>query len=345
MLQDLKFKNYRTIAAVTAIVLFSLSFYFLYLPVYAVNEEFTVNEGDGLSRIAEQLKSENLIKNELFFIFYVKALGLEKELKAGSYIFNGFMSVPRIVSLLAEGFAEGNDVRVFISEGSNIWEIDRVLFNAGLSGKGDFAGKFYRDEGYLFPDTYLIPSQKSIRQSAEKTQNSESATELANKMKNNFKIKTKDILTGLSETKKREIIIIASILEKEARTENDMRLIAGIIEKRIASGMLLQIDATVSYGACQREFKYLNISMFKYCDVSQIGVANEIKTDSEFNTYMRKELPPSPISNPGLKALSAAANPLKSDYLYYLSTRSGDEIIFSKTSEEHAQNRKKYLEL
>lgn len=337
MFKNLTLKRFRIIAAVAAIILFVLFFYFLYLPVYAVNEEFVVNDGETLSHIAARLKSENLIKNEFVFVFYVKALGLEKKLKAGNYIFNGFMSVPKIVSLFGGGFAEGNDKKVIIPEGYNVWEIEQVLAEAGVSGAGDFVRQFFREEGYLFPDSYRFKKGEDASQFSR----IEASRQAGEKMKDNFEKQTEDILAELSENIKTEIVIIASILEKEARTEEDVRLISGIIKKRIAAGMLLQIDATVSYGACLR--KSLETNFARTCAVSQIGVGEEIKIDGPYNTYTRKGLPPFPISNPGLKALSAAANPLKSDFWYYLSTRSGDRIIYSKTAEEHAQNRKKYL--
>lgn len=343
MLQGLTLKNFRIIVATAAIILFVLFFYFLYLPVYAVNEEFTVNDGETLSHIAARLKSENLIKNEFVFVFYVKALGLEKELKAGKYIFNGFMSVPKIVSLFGGGFAESNDIRVVIPEGYNVLEIDQVLAEAGVSAAGDFTGQFYRDEGFLFPDSYRFKKGEDASQFSR----IEASRQAGKKMKDNFRVKTADVLLGLSENKKRETIIIASILEKEARTEEDMHLISGIIEKRMAAGMLLQIDATVNYGAClwklEEELKDLKFKSLKHCAVSQIGVGEEIKIDGPYNTYTRAGLPPGPISNPGITAIKAALNPLASGYFYYLSTRDGASIIFSKTAEEHAQNRKKYL--
>ncbi len=320
-----KLKSFTTIAAGAAIVVLGLFIYLLFFPINASNKEFIVSEGDSLNHIADNLKNEQLIKSKLMFVFYVKAIGEEKGLKAGRYLLTGSVSTAKIVSILAEGLSEDNNLKVVIPEGSNIWEIDQALADAGVSTKGSFARKSYRDEGYLFPDTYRFKKDE----------------EADIKMKDNFRVKTIGILAGLSESKKREVVIIASILEKEAKTEKDMRLISGIIGSRIAKGMLLQIDATVSYGACLR--KSLETNFARLCDVSQIGVANEIKIDSEFNSYLRKGLPPTPISNPGLVALSAAVNPQKSAYLYYLSTRSGDEIIYAKTPQEQAQNRKKYL--
>ena len=105
--------------------------------------------------------------------------------------------------------------------------------------------------------------------------------------------------------------------------------------------MPLQIDATVIYGACRR--KMAEIKFTKNCEVTFQGPAIEIKIDGPYNTYTRKGLPPGPISNPGLKAIEAALNPTASNYLYYLSTRDGSQMIYSKTAGEHVANRRKYL--
>jgi len=107
--------------------------------------------------------------------------------------------------------------------------------------------------------------------------------------------------------------------------------------------MLLQIDATVAYGWCLR--RWLPMSSTANCDVTQAPIALEIKTDGPYNTYTRPGLPEGPIGNPGLQALEAAKHPKASDYLYYLSTRDGSDIIFSKTLDEHLKNRAKYLGL
>ena len=120
-----------------------------------------------------------------------------------------------------------------------------------------------------------------------------------------------------------------------------MGLVGGVIRNRLAKKMPLEIDATVSYGVCLRKFTAGNFK--KDCDVSQIGVGAEIRIDSPYNSYKRSGLPPGPIANPGITAIQAVLNPKQSDYFYYLSTRDGSQMIFSKTGAEHAANRRKYL--
>jgi len=323
-----------------------------------IAREVVINEGQGVSAIAGVLKREKVIESELAFIVYTVVTGNEKKLQAGRYVFGPGTTIPAVVNALVNGIAESDDIVVTIPEGFNVFDIDNRLTLLGLTKAGEFAGRYYADEGWLFPDTYRLESQKSKVKSQNlevKNQNGnvkienkpEIVNELAEKMKNNFKNKTDELLGKLNIEEQNKILIIASLLEKEAKNEEDMRLIAGILEKRLALGMMLQIDAAVAYGACLRNFQFSipNFQTAKYCDVSQVSVGAEIKIDGPYNTYTRVGLPPGPIANPGLKAIRAALDPLKSEYLYYLSTRDGSQVIFSKTASEHAANRRKYLGL
>ncbi|MEK7138826.1 MAG: endolytic transglycosylase MltG, partial [Patescibacteria group bacterium] len=253
-------------------------------------------------------------------------------LKAGRYIFKPGDNLLTVVHLIASGLAESEDILVTIPEGFNIWEIDQKFNQVGLIGKGGISRNFIHKEGHLFPDTYRF----------KKGTNPEG---IVSKMEENYFKK--------GGTRSDEVIIIASLLEKEAKTKEDMELVAGIIYKRLKLGIPLQVDASVSYGWCLRNFE---ISVYPlrsrlseasrnigYCDVAQAPLALEIKIDGPYNTYIRLGLPPGAISNPGFVALEAAQNPKSSDYLYYLSTRDGNQIIYSKTASEHSANRNKYL--
>ncbi|OGN14731.1 MAG: hypothetical protein A3J47_00935 [Candidatus Yanofskybacteria bacterium RIFCSPHIGHO2_02_FULL_43_22] len=298
-----------------------------------ITQEIVINEGRGVSAIADALKEERIIGSRFVFIVYAIVTGNEKKLQAGRYVFRPGVTVPAIVRAMAEGFAESDDVVITIPEGFNIFDIDKRLAFVGLTEEGEFAKKYQNDEGQFFPDTYRFKKE------------GETADTVAQKMKNRLNLKFKDASIVLNTPVFNDVLIMASILEKEARREEDMRLVAGVIENRLARKMPLQIDATVSYGACLRYIEmsiYRNVN-YKYCDVSQVPVGAEIKIDGPYNTYTRAGLPPAPIANPGIITIQAALNPAKSDYLYYLSTRDGSRIIFSKTAAEHAANRRKYL--
>ncbi len=344
-------KSYKhlTTAGATAVVLvlliFAIVFYLVYFPVYVGNTPIPVviEDGQGSKVIARSLKEKGIILSETAFLSYVKLTGQDSSLRAGRYNFSGRLDVPEIVSILVNGLSESEDIRLLISEGFNIWEIDERLVSLGLIREGWFSAEYYKDEGYLFPDTYRIN---------RKAEDHNFIQELRQRMADNFNKKTAELLAGLSLAESREIITIASILEKEARSEKDMKLVSGIIRKRLKLGMPLQIDATVIYGACRRIFLEVknpdaegsgSRPQRRDCDVTYQSPAAEIKIDGPYNTYTRKGLPPGPISNPGLKAIEAALNPTESDYLYYLSTRDGSQMVYSKTAGEHVANRRKYL--
>jgi UPF0755 protein len=307
-----------------------------------VPKEIIIKEGEGAYAVADILKREGIIKNKFIFIVYTFITGNEKNLQAGRYVFNPGITIPGVVYSISKGLAESDDIVVTIPEGFNVWEIDKRLTELGLITEGEFAKKYQPQEGKFFPDTYRFSKSDPLVDKKGDTVDT-----IAEKMKSRLNLKLKEFFPNLLSNPQvfRDVLIQASILEKEARSEEDMRLVAGVILNRLAKKMPLEIDATVSYGACLRIFKDLNISKLKDCDVAQIGVGKEITIDSPYNTYTRGGLPAGSISNPGIIAIRAVLNPQKSDYFYYLSTRDGSQIIFSKTASEHLMNRRKYLGL
>ncbi len=330
---ELGIMDWKTIAAMAAIVLIVWFGFIILRSPLTVSKEVIIKDGQSVSAIAETLKDAGIIGNKFVFIGYALVTGNERKLQAGRYIFKPGVTMPVIVSSMTEGFAESDDVVVTIPEGFNVFDIDKRLASVGLTEEGEFAKKYQSDEGQFFPDTYRFKRE------------GETADTMAEKMKNHLNLKFEDLSVVLSTLVLQDTLLKASILEKEARREEDMRLVAGVIENRLNRGMLLQIDATVSYGACLRDLQVRLVKVYKYCDVSQVPVGAEIKIDGPYNTYTRAGLPPGPIANPGITAIQAVLDPTKSDYLYYLSTRDGSRVIFSKTAAEHAANRRKYLGL
>ncbi|KKR37697.1 MAG: Aminodeoxychorismate lyase [Candidatus Yanofskybacteria bacterium GW2011_GWF1_44_227] len=337
------------VIAVICVLVFGL---FVFLPVGNKDEikNVIIEKGTGLSEIASILKENNIIRDRYVFMLYTTALGAGKDLKAGKYKFTGRFHMTDIVFKLNVGLSEPEDIIAFIPEGYNIWEIDERLSALGFTKKGQFAKANLDQEGFLFPDTYKIDSDNALYVDSTGKLSENSAINsikqaaviqnISDKMRANFNKQIDPLLKDLTFDKRKEVLILASMLEKEVRTENDMRLVAGIMYKRLKKGMPLQIDATVSYGACLRNFVATDYKID--CDVTQIGVGKEIRIDSEYNTYTRKTLPIGPISNPGVRSIKAMLNPLDSPYLYYLTTRDG-QMIYSKTGWEHEANRTKYL--
>jgi len=320
-----KLINYKITAISLAVILVFGAVYSVFAPIKAGDREVvevTIENGQSIYGIASKLKENKLIRSENVFVAYVYLTVADKNLKAGKYILSRSLSLHNLTSVLAQGLSEPEDIAVVVPEGFNIWEIDRRFFEAGLIKQGQLAKEYQYKEGHLFPDTYRFEKEVSLQ-------------DIVSKMENNFFDK--------GTSKSDEIIIIASLLEKEARTKEDMKIVAGIIKKRLELKMPLQIDASVAYGWCLKQVAKPNLSEF--CDVTQAPIAVELKIDGPYNIYIRKGLPVGPISNPGLKAIEAALHPVETDYLYYLSPRGTNDIVFSKTPAEHAANRRKYLGL
>ena len=298
-----------------------IGLFLIYFPLNNKNigYEILIERGDSAEKIARLLEKNKLILNRHLFIFYVLASGNDKNLKAGKYKISSSMSIVQIVKKMEAGLSESEDIIITIPEGSNIWEIDRKLFEAGLILKeGDFFSSAKQLEGSLFPDTYNFKKDASVY-------------DIIKKMRDNFLDKTEELELGINT------LIAASILEKEVKTKEDMEIVSGILWKRLAKRMPLQIDATVAYGVCREANK-------PFCDITQVSLRDNLDKDNPYNTYKILGLPIRPISNPGLKALQAALNPVESEYWYYLSATAEDgRTIFSKTAVEHARNRHKYL--
>jgi len=167
-------------------------------------------------------------------------------------------------------------------------------------------------EGWLFPDTYRFPVGAS-------------ETSIAARMLSNFKERVSGPLADSVRASGRplsEIVVIASLVEREARTDRDRPMIAGVIENRLRKGMRLEIDATVQYARGAHAARLLY---------------RDLRVDSPYNTYRHAGLPPGPICNPGLPSLEAAARPARHDYLFYVLGKDGRNHEFSRTYAEHLE--------
>lgn len=296
--------------------------------------EFKIKKGDSLGGISNQLKEQKIIYSKFLFTGYTLLVGKDKKYKAGTYDISVDASIRDLANLFSSN-AGARDISVVIFEGTNIGDVAKTFSDQSLINLKDFlTGDIIGQEGFLFPDTYKFRQDDFNKPSEERDGMAE---KIVQKMRDNFEQKTAELFHGLTVEQIRETVIIASMIEKEVRGERDMRLVSGIIRKRIKIGKPLQLDATVSYGVCLPKFE-----SGQYCDVSMANIVDNIHRESVYNTYRRKGLPAGPISNPGLDSLKAALNPEKSDYLYYLSARDGT-TIFSKTASEHETNRRKYI--
>ncbi|MBM3251096.1 MAG: endolytic transglycosylase MltG [Candidatus Nealsonbacteria bacterium] len=269
---------------------------------------FLINKGQGLEKIASELEEQGLIKNRYFFMVYIFTRKSATDLKAGQYQLSSSMTIAEI----AEKIISGDRIKRILTviEGWTVKDIQELL--------KDKPGTVpLESEGYLFPDTYEIFPDDSVE-------------EIVEMMKANFERKLSSAMREEIASQGRtisEIVIMASLIEKEVRTFEDKKIVSGILWKRLKVGMPLQVDATIIYITGKRTVR---ISI------------EETRIDSPYNTYKYPGLPVGPICNPGLESIKAAIEPEESEYWYYLSAPDGT-TIFSKNLQEHNLAKAKYL--
>ncbi|OGH39078.1 MAG: hypothetical protein A3B44_03200 [Candidatus Levybacteria bacterium RIFCSPLOWO2_01_FULL_38_21] len=286
-------------------------------PANKSSQIFVVVKGEGVREIANSLKTKGLIKDPIVFFLQTKRLGLDKDLEAGDFRLSPSMSLYTIIQNLTHGTL---DIWITIPEGIRAEEIANILKKGIPSYKPDWRETLATREGYLFPDTYLIPRDADINL-------------VMSLLNNNFGNKYDGVdaeKTGLSQE---EIVTIASLVEREAKLAQDRPLVASVILNRLGIGMKLDIDATVQYalGYQENEKTWWKKNLTK----------DDLKINSPYNTYRNADLPPSPISNPGLSSIMAVVNPSKTNYLYYVSDKSG-HLHFATTLKEQNVNIEKY---
>jgi len=277
---------------------------------------FVVPQGQTANTIGKRLFQENLIKNELAFKILINFQNLDNQIKAGDFKLSPSMDLDTIINTLVHGII---DFWITFPEGWRTEQYAELLAEKSDINSQNFilAAKPY--EGSLFPDTYLIPQNASAEDAVKI---------LTDNFQKKFTPIKQNNKTNLSQ---KQIIIIASLIEREAKHEKDRFLISSVLHNRLNINMALQIDATVQY-VLGKPNKWWSD------DLS----GKDMKIDSPYNTYKYPGFPPGPIANPGLASLKAAVNPSQTNYLYYVSDSSGYNH-YAENLEEHQSNIKKYL--
>jgi len=280
---------------------------------------FTIEKGESGRNIADRLKKQGLIRSPIAFFLLVRFTNLGNDIQAGQFMLTPSMDMISIANSLTHGTA---DVRITIPEGWRSEEIALKLAQEIAIPEIEFT-KVAR-EGYMFPDTYLIHKDAS-------------AAAIAQMMQTNFNRKTAKF--SQDKLKKNnlslnDLVKIASLVEREARHDEDRPLVASVILNRLKLGMKLDIDATVQYalGYQPKEKSWWKKEL----------TLEDINIKSPFNTYKNPGLPPTPIANPGLEAMEAVFNAPDSNYLYYISDKTG-KLHFAKDIDGHNINISKYL--
>jgi len=284
---------------------------------FPVGVSITVPSGASLYKIAELLKEKGVIRSEAAFTLTVRYRGAESRLLAGDYLFSSALSLSQVVGRLVGGVHGIERMRITIPEGTSVAGMGRIFKKTFLQfDDAQFVTLAGESEGYLFPDTYFFFSTAT-------------SGPIIDTLKKNFLEKTDLLYQEATANKKSwsDLVIMASIIEEETVTPKDRRIVSGILWKRLAKKMPLQVDAPFAYDIGKN---------------SETLTLDDLKIDSPYNTYRNYGLPPTPISNPGLDAIDAALHPETSPYFFYLSGKDG-VIYYAKTFEEHKINKEKYL--
>jgi UPF0755 protein len=302
-------------------------------PLNSDNEQtiiFDIEKGENGKTVAQNLKDKGLIDSYRKFYGYLKDNELGQDIQAGRFILNPSMSPAKIVNSLISGSGQ---VAITIPEGFTLEQIDDRITAAGLSPDDqfkncakncplseswDFLKNASSTEGYLFPDTFFVDPASYTSEG------------FIHRLLSNFETKflTKENQTSLNKASRTldDIIIMASIVEREAFLAEDYPVIAGILWKRLDNGWALDADATLLY----------------VLDSPSDLVAN-LNLDSPYNSRKNRGLPPTAISNPGMTALTAALYPEDSPYWFYLNDQETGKAHFAVSNDEHNVNKAKWL--
>ena len=279
-------------------------------PVNQKNAEetiFVVPQGQNATAIGKRLQQEGFIKSSLVFKLVLNRLGYESRLQAGSFRLSQSMDLNTIVESLTHGSL---DFWITFREGLRVEEYAEILAEKSDIDAIEFILAAKPFEGQLFPDTYLIPQTASPQ-------------DVVDILVFTFERK--------SPTQDQDTIIIASLIEREARHVQDRLLVSSVLHNRLNLGMALQIDATVQYVVGEKDDWWPNNL-----------TREQLAIKSPYNTYLNAGLPPQPIANPGSDSLEAALNPAETDYLYYLSDSAGFNH-YATDLEGHNQNIVEFL--
>lgn len=324
--------NFWILFGVVAIIIISIIWLFYFYLLASVNnhyetKHFTVQSGQSITSIADNLKQEGFIKSVWGFKAWLKITG-KVIVQPGSYKLSSSYNAPSIANIIASG--DTANAVITIPEGYTLKQIAKLLDNKDIASKEEFLeitnnfppdyefSKYWKPnqtlEGFLFPDTYKLIKGDTLM--------------AVRVMLDNFGVKFKnEIKSDLKDKDLYKILTIASMIEREAKTQEDREQISAVIYNRLALGMKLDIDATVRY-----------ITGNWTDPISR----KDLSIDSPYNTRRYAGLPPGPICNPGLASIKAALNPPSSDYYYYLTDLQGI-THYSKTLTEHNQNKLEYL--
>lgn len=285
-------------------------------------QQFEITEGMSVRDIAQEAHVQGLVRSELFLYALLTYSHDPTRIFAGTYIFTEPVTVFGVAEKLAANDIENNLVRLTIPEGVSLQktaEIAEVVLP--FFHTDEYLVLTGGLEGMLFPETYFVPEDFTAADLVELQQTTYE--------ENVAPLRQKITASGFSE---REVVTLASIIEREANDEASMKMVSGIFQNRLEIGMPLQADATIEYE--------LGVPLG---ELPEGQLASELReTQSPYNTYLNTGLTPTPIGNPGLMAITAVLEPTPSEYLYYITGNDG-EFYYAQTLQGHNANINSYL--
>ncbi|EPG73155.1 YceG family protein [Leptospira fainei serovar Hurstbridge str. BUT 6] len=295
-----------------------------------VKIDLSIEPGDSPAEVTATLAKNGLLKSSKYFLFLIKVTRSANKIKAGLYEINDGMDSRKILQVITEGKVKL--VTFTVPEGYNNRQIGDLLVKKNLiKTRADFLNATSRTEllrefkipastaeGYLFPETYSVPVNYPV-------------DKIARMMLKRFFAKLEKLPKAkeLDPKKLHEIVVLASVVEREAKKNEERPLMAGVFLNRMKKDIPLESCATIQY-----LFDKPHPRIFE----------KDLKIVSPYNTYLNKGYPPGPISNPGLPALEAALVPTQTEYLFFLLKPDGYHF-FSKNFKEHAEAKKKYIDV
>jgi len=277
-----------------------------------------ITRGESVADVAQALAGVHVVAHASVLHLLLRVSGGSGHMQAGAYLFSSPEDALTVAYRLITGSYDLPAVRLTFFEGETIRDLAtrvRNAFSDSVSAP-DIISAAQGDEGYLFPDTYLFSP-------------SADASTIVQTMRANFDAKIAPLTNDIAASghSLSDVITMASLVEREARTDVDKHMVAGILWNRIARGMPLQVDAVFGY--------------IKGSDTYSPSLA-DLKIDSPYNTYLHAGLPPGPIDSPGLASINAVLHPTETKYLYYLTGKDGF-MHYATTYAGHQANQRKYL--
>lgn len=309
-------RHWLTVWVVVALFL-GANYVVLKAPITFAPTTVTVAEGESAADIAHDLADAHVVTSRYPLWLILRLSHGDSNIRTGTYRFTSAENVFSVARRLLTADYGTPVTKLTFFEGITVREMAELVHEAlpGISVE-QFTRIAKQYEGYLWPDTYFFPP-------------SSDAQAIVDTMRRTFDTKTAVLRTkaGAEGKSFSDVVIMASLLEKEARSEEHRKLVAGVLYNRLAKDMPLQVDAVFGY-------------IFNRDTYSP--KPDELKVDSPYNTYRNRGLPPGPINNPGLDALEAALRPTKTPNLYYLTGNDG-KMYYATTYEGHKLNLAKYL--